>query len=226
MFDRAMEERIFDEMTAGSAYRDRLADGIAHLWEHYLSEEWPRVRHMTETSAAAFASIDVPGESAEEQIRFITQRDSLPEDWIPTLREARRVVFIPSVHIGPFMIMLEYDGKTVYIAGHARIPEGATVQASELDRSDLLIRLDALSDETRLRVLELAADRGRITTQDVMEAFELSQSSASRHLTQLTATGLLSVDSSERTKKYQLNARRIDDVFGGLKKLLGSEIRA
>jgi len=135
-------------------------------------------------------------------------------------------VYIPSVHIGPFMILFEYDGTTAYVVGRARIPEGSTVRAAELDRSDLLIRLDALSDATRLRVLELAAGRGSITTQEVMDGLQLSQSSASRHLTQLTATGLLTVDASERTKRYRLNVSRVDQVFSGLKELLGSKVRA
>jgi DNA-binding transcriptional ArsR family regulator len=226
MFNREEEEQLFDELTGGTAYRDKLAAGIEHLWEHYLKSEWPRVHGAIDTSIKAFTSIEIPGETLEEQVMFVTERDQLPEPWLSTLRAAREVVFIPSVHIGPFMILLDFDGTTAYIAGHARIPEGSTIQTAEFTRSELLIRLDALSDETRLRLLELAASRGTITTQEAMDVLDLSQSSASRHLTQLTATGLLSVDASERTKRYRLNATRIDDVCDGLKNLLGATVRA
>ena len=225
MFKQEEEEQTFDEMSGGAVYRDKLANGIEHLWERYLKAEWPRVRDTVETSVKAFRSIQIPGDTLINQVTFITERDPLPEQWIPTLQTAREIVFIPSVHIGPFMILLDYDGTTAYIAGRARIPEGSTVQAAELNRSELLIRLDALSDESRLRILELAVGRGTVTTQEVMDALELSQSSASRHLTQLTATGLLSVDASERTKRYRLNARRIDTVCNDLKKLLGPGVR-
>jgi DNA-binding transcriptional ArsR family regulator len=215
----------YDEMRKGPGYRDRIVQGVRHLWEKYLKEEWPHVQPVIDTSVAAFESIDVPGESFVDQLKFITERDVMPDEWITALESAKEVVFIPSVHIGPFMILFDFDGHTAYIMGHARVPEGSTVQAVELDRSDLLIRLAALSDASRLRVLELAAERGSITTQDVMDVLDLSQSSASRHLTQLTATGLLSVDASERTKRYRANGARVDQVFAGLKDLLGAKVQ-
>jgi len=224
--DRAEEEAVFNEMQDGTAYRDGLVEGIRHLWEQYLVDEWPRVEATIETSVKAFQSIEIPGDTIVDQLKFIAEREAIPEEWIPTLEKAREVVFIPSVHIGPFMSLFEYDGTTAYIVGRARIPEGSTVHATELDRSDLLIRLDALSDDARLRILELAGSRGTITTQQVIDTLELSQSSASRHLTQLTATGLLAVDASQRTKQYRLNDSRVDQVFTGLKNLLGPRPQA
>ncbi len=225
-FDRTEEEAVFDELHDGTVYRDKLVSGVRHLWEQYLSEEWPRVEPVIETSVKAFESIEIPGGTIEDQLKFITERETIPEEWLATMNEAREVVFIPSVHIGPFMALFEYDGSTAYLVGRARIPEGSAVHAAELNRSDLLIRLDALSDATRLRVLELAGERDTITAQEVIDALELSQSSASRQLTQLTATGLLAVDGTERTKRYRLNAARIDQVFSGLKEMLGPKARA
>jgi len=224
-FDADEEGKVFDDRMDGERYRDRLVAGIRHLWEKYLRAEWPRVATTIDKSVAAFNSIDLPGDSVVGQLKFITERDAIPEEWVPLLEAAREVVFVPSVHIGPFMTIFDDDGSRLYVVGRARIPAGSSVQAAELDRSDLLIRLDALSDETRLRVLELASVRGTITTQEVMEALDLSQSSASRHLTQLTATGLLLADASERTKRYRLNGDRIDQVFSGLKNLLGAGTR-
>lgn len=226
MFDRSKEEAYFDDLSSGSTYRDRLVRSVRTLWEKYLRDEWPQVTPVIETSVRAFESIQIPESSVVEQLKFIVERDSIPESWMSTLETAREIVFIPSVHIGPFMILLHYDGTTAYIVGRARTPEGSGVHTPDLDRSDLLIRLEALSDGTRLRVLEMASERGSITTQDVMDALELSQSSASRHLTQLTATGLLSADASERTKKYSVNSGRVDQVFDGLKSLLGTPVRA
>jgi DNA-binding transcriptional ArsR family regulator len=135
------------------------------------------------------------------------------------LKNVHEVTYVPSVHIGPYMTLLDFDGSNAVIVGRARIPEGAPVSSPTIDRSDLLIRLEALSDTTRLRILEMAAKREVITSQDVIDELELSQSSASRHLTQLTATGLLKVDGSERTRRYRLNSDRIDAVCGGIKQL-------
>lgn len=221
-FKEDQERAEYRRLTNGSEHRDAVVEAVRTLWDKYLAADWERVQTVAEASVAAFQSIEIPGKDFAEQIRFVTERDVLPEEWINTLSQAREVVFIPSVHIGPFMILFEFDGTTAYVVGRARTPEGSTVHTSELDRSDLLIRLEALSDDTRLRVLEMAAGQGIVTTADVMERLELSQSSASRHLAQLTATGLLSVDASERTKRYRVNADRVDQVFAGLKSLISA----
>jgi DNA-binding transcriptional ArsR family regulator len=225
-FNREEEVAAFDALHDGVVFRDKIVESARHLWEKYLKEEWPKVSQTIATSVRAFESIQIPGDTIADQLKFVTEREAIPNTWVQPLELAQEVVFIPSVHIGPFMILFEYDGHTAYIVGRARIPAGSSVNAVELDRSDLLIRLEALSDGTRLRVLELAGSRGTITTQDVMDTLELSQSSASRHLTQLTATGLLAVDASERTKRYRVNSGRIDQVFDGLKDLLGAKIQA
>jgi DNA-binding transcriptional ArsR family regulator len=53
-----------------------------------------------------------------------------------------------------------------------------------------------------------------------MQALDLSQSAASRHLLQLAATGYLATERREGAKFYQLNRDRIGDTFGALEKLL------
>jgi DNA-binding transcriptional ArsR family regulator len=220
-FDRAKLETYFDQIHDGEAYRDKLTSAISLLWDRYLKEEWERVESAVTDSVAAFQSVEIGGESVEEKLKFITQRDNIPAEWVATLQTAQEIVYVPSVHIGPYMILFDFDGTRAVVMGRARIPEGATVHSPMLDRSDLLIRLEALSDTNRLRILEMAASRDEITSQDVIDQLELSQSSASRHLTQLAATGLLTVDLSERTRRYRLNTRRIDDVCVGLKELFG-----
>jgi DNA-binding transcriptional ArsR family regulator len=59
-----------------------------------------------------------------------------------------------------------------------------------------------------------------VTTQGVIDELSLSQSSASRHLTQLAATGLMAVDASERTKKYSVRPKRVADVCESIRHLL------
>lgn len=225
VFDREQAEQDFARMQDPGAYRDELADTLEHFWNRYLRDEWERVRHDVEDSVRAFGSVPVPAGDLGERLKYITGRDNVPGDWVDLLADAREIVFVPSVHIGPYMILFEFDGTRAYIVGRARVPEGARLHSASLDRSELLMRLDALSDATRMRILELAAGT-TITTQDVMDELALSQSSASRHLGQLAATGLLSVDGSERTKRYRVNPRRIDDVCAGLRHLVGADARA
>ena len=224
-FDAEKYGKYWDRLHDGKSYRDELVTSVKSFWVKHLRDEWAHVEPAIADSVRAFQSVEILGDDLEEKIKFITQRDNIPEVWIDMLSRADEVIYVPSVHIGPYMTMFDFDPRHLVVVGRARIPEGANVTSPTLDRSDILIRLEAMSDATRLRILQMASERGKITSQDVMDELELSQSSASRHLTQLTATGLLPVDGSERTRRYQLNARRIDDVCSGLQSLFGATVR-
>ena len=90
------------------------------------------------------------------------------------------------------------------------------VSSSTLSRSELLMRLNALANDTRLRIMELLAKEAELNTSDIMAQLGLSQSAASRHLEHLTATGYLIVR-HEGAKYYRLNPDRIDHTFKALK---------
>jgi DNA-binding transcriptional ArsR family regulator len=122
------------------------------------------------------------------------------------------------VHTGPYVLRLgghSYDAERIVFG--ARVPEGAAVRSPALSRSELLMRLTALANDTRLRILELLAQAGELSTPEVIARLELSQSAASRHLEHLTATGYLIVRRHEGAKLYKLNPGRIDDTFLALK---------
>lgn len=216
-------EREFAVFRDPADYHLRLVSYLDRMWNEYVAEEWERVRPMIEESVHAFETVDIPTSSAEEATKQVTQRESLPEDWREELRTVRRVVFIPSVHIGPYMLSLPRVGNTLRVVVTARIPEGSSVRSRRLERSELLTRLAALSDETRMQILELAAERGELTSSDVMQELGLTQSSSSRHLTQLAATGLLAKDASQKTKVYRLGSKRIDEVLASIRGMLNME---
>jgi ArsR family transcriptional regulator len=85
-----------------------------------------------------------------------------------------------------------------------------------------LVRLSALADDTRLQILDLLAVEGELRAQDIIDRLGISQSSASRHLSQLAATGYLHVHRCEGAKCYSLKRERIDDTLGDLKRYLGA----
>jgi ArsR family transcriptional regulator, arsenate/arsenite/antimonite-responsive transcriptional repressor len=94
------------------------------------------------------------------------------------------------------------------------------VTSPALSRSELLVRLSALADDTRLQILELLTQHDELCAQDVIEMLDLSQSAASRHLRQLTATGYLLERRREVAKCYSLNPQRVDDTLRALKRFL------
>jgi ArsR family transcriptional regulator len=68
--------------------------------------------------------------------------------------------------------------------------------------------MNALADDTRLRILEILTKHDELCAQDIIEELGLSQSSVSRHLSQLSATGFLVERRRDVNKCYSLNVDR------------------
>jgi DNA-binding transcriptional ArsR family regulator len=109
----------------------------------------------------------------------------------------------------------------LYVVFGARHPAGLSDGSVDLTRVELLGLLDALADDTRLRILEWVAGSGEQFAQGIMARFDLSQSAASRHLRQLSAAGFL-VERRQggASKAYHLNGERLREVMAALERLL------
>jgi len=126
---------------------------------------------------------------------------------------------MPNPHIGPYVTRMYY-GKNLLIVFGARIPEDSSIRIPELDRADIVARMSALADDTRLRILQMIAEHGELRSQEIIEEVELSQPSVSRYLTQLTATGYLQERRVNGSKAYALNRDRIEKTLKAVHKFL------
>ena len=131
-----------------------------------------------------------------------------------------QVIFVPSVHVGPYLGKLWAGGDTMWVLFGARIPEGVQFHAPDLSRAEIVVRLNALADDIRLRILRLISDEGEQRSQDIMTRLQLSQSAASRHLKQLSATGYLNERRCNGAKCYTLNAQRVEDTLHAVSSFL------
>jgi DNA-binding transcriptional ArsR family regulator len=202
------------------ALRKRITSHLRVMWDELLAAEWERVQPLLEESVRAFQGVELARLSLPEAIRMIVGRDLRPGPHDAQLTRAAEVIFVPSAHIGPYVHIL-YGERISRLAFGARLPEGSKVQSPALTRSEMLVRLSALADDTRLRILDLLTDYQKISAQEIMARLGLSQSSASRHLIQLSAAGFLIEERQERNKYYQLNRERFEDVAGTLKGFSG-----
>jgi len=219
-FDRARHEQEYEMLQDPLGSKEMMVAHLRLMWNEYMAVEWERTQPMLQDSVTAFESLDFSGMSTSEILRQVTGRENLAciEDNLPGVEE---IIITPSVHNGPYMIMWDFnDGTTVRIVDCARIPEGATVRSPALSRSELLMRMSALSDDTRLSILELVARDGEQNAKEIMAQLDLTQSAVSRHLRQLVATGYLIVRRHKGAKRYRLNRDRVDDTFSALKSLL------
>ncbi len=94
------------------------------------------------------------------------------------------------------------------------------MHSPDLSRSELLTRLNALADDTRLHILQALKDEGEQCSKHIMQQLELSQSATSRHLKQLSATGYLNERRKNGAKCYRLNMDRVEDTLEALSQFL------
>ncbi len=210
----------FELLNDPPARKKFILTNLQEMWDQYIEKEWNRNLPMLRESVAAFNSLDYSGKSTKEVVLEIIDRDSLPSTWEGFMDEIEEIIFIPSAHIGPFLLTIYVSEKTARIIFGARIPKGATISSPALQRSELLMRLNTLADETRLQILELLSQEGELGAKDIMSRLDLSQSAASRHLRQLSVTGYLIERRRDGAKYYRLNLDRVMDTTDAIKAFL------
>lgn len=216
-----VESQAFQLMSDPPALQHLLVSHLRHMWDVYLEPEWRRVLPMLQNAIDAFSAEDLSDMTRLEAASFVTGQNLDEERWGPMLQQAGQIVFVPSAHIGPYLSRFSYNGTLGIIFG-ARLPAGTHIHAPELSRAEIVVRLSALADDTRLSILKLVADEGELRSQEIMERLELSQSAASRHLKQLSATGYLSERRCAGAKCYRLHEERLEDTFQAISAFLTS----
>jgi DNA-binding transcriptional ArsR family regulator len=89
----------------------------------------------------------------------------------------------------------------------------AASRADELDRSEVLATFFAgLSDPTRVRILELLAERPRTVT-ELVEALGLAQGRVSSHLSCLRWCGYVEARVEGRYNRYRLVDERVREII-------------
>ena len=217
-FDEALETEAHALFNDPPRMKDLIISHMSAIWHERMSAEWERVKPMLHESVAAFQQIDFRRMSGFEAMRLVTGQDP-HEKWQNMIADSRQIIFVPSAHLGPYLRKFKED-KLLWVLFGARLPEGAPAGASALSRSDLLVRLGALTDDARLRILSLLSQQDELCAQDIMLQLDLNQSAASRHLRQLSAAGYITERRRDVAKCYSLNRERIDDTFRALDRFL------
>jgi len=204
------------------ALQTLISTHLRDMWENYGASEWERVKPILQASVDAFQQIDFTSFSNSEAVEMIIDKpveDCQCQDY----DKYERIVFIPSAHVGPYHGMFKTD-NTLYFLFGARIPEGVGIDMPDLSRAEILVRVTALADDTRLRILRLVHDEGELRSREIMEKLDLSQSAASRHLKQLSATGYLNERRCAGSKCYALNTKQVENTLKAISAfLLGGE---
>jgi DNA-binding transcriptional ArsR family regulator len=210
--DEEMETRAYQYVIDPAALKQLVTGHIRWFWKNYLQTEWTRVRPMLEESARAFNRLDLSGMSPKELVSFVTGKEIGESKWDGEYQKSKEMILIPNPHIGPY-IRAARVGENFYIYFGAHLPEGTETRIPELDRAEIVAKLSALADETRLHILQMIGENGQMRSQEIMEATGLSQPSVSRYLSQLTATGYLQERRENGAKVYILNTDRLEKTL-------------
>ncbi|MBN1316073.1 MAG: winged helix-turn-helix transcriptional regulator [Anaerolineales bacterium] len=220
--DRELEAQAYSYVIDPPAMQDLIVSQLREMWQDYLQPEWTRVEPILLDAVRAFKQIDFSEMDRIEALRLVTGQDlaaNMSTQKIQWINSAERLIFIPSTHIGPYLGTYHDESAFKIIFG-ARLPEGVLFDAPHLSRNEIVVRLNALADDTRLQILKLTLEQGEQRSQDIMEVLDLSQSAASRHLKQLSATGYLIERRCQGAKCYKLNEERIKDTLKAVENFL------
>ncbi|MDX1413518.1 MAG: metalloregulator ArsR/SmtB family transcription factor [Candidatus Promineifilaceae bacterium] len=222
LVDEELEKQAYTYAVNPTALKLLVVSHLRSMWEQHLAAEWSRVKPMLQASVEAFQAIDLNGMQRIEAAEFVTGHSLSGKSWAKWLEKAERVVFMPSAHVGPYFGQFK-QGETLGLVFGARLPEGTNITAPDLSRQEIVVRLSALADDTRLRILRLVFEHGEHSSQDIMHELDLSQSATSRHLKQLSANGYLIERRCEGAKCYSLNEERIHDTLRAIALFLTGE---
>lgn len=84
------------------------------------------------------------------------------------------------------------------------------------ERARVLLKLKALSDETRLDIINLLSMEP-LCACDILESFSITQPTLSYHMKLLTSSGLVSAERSGKWTYYSLNKEEVDNLLEDLK---------
>lgn len=168
--------------------RERIANVIERVYNEYYKADLPRRLPSLERSAAAYRGT-VTMANLNETLRKISGRDHtcLEEEGV-CAGPWERLRFTPSLDMGPYMscaIIGSLHG--MFYPCESRFVTGSDTD----DDSVRMARIyKALSDEQRLRILEILRER-EMYAQEIVDRTGLHQSMVSRHLSFLKAVGLV-----------------------------------
>jgi hypothetical protein len=185
---RTQAERWLAETPAP---KQQVVEHLAWLWETLLAPEWQRHTHllsqMTRTiNDLIFSQPQWQTADPVDALRFLLQTE--PDgNQLAHLAGVRRIVLIWSPHLLAHCTHLGRS-DTLWVV---RKFDPQLLRRDPLRRAEVLGPLNALADDTRLRILELLVEHGEQRAQEIIAHLEGSQGNVSRHLKQLVGAGFV-----------------------------------
>jgi DNA-binding transcriptional ArsR family regulator len=213
-----IERQSFQLLNTPEEMKSKIVKHLNRMWQEYFKDEFERRRNMIDETVSAFNEFDLESMNDKQVLNFVTGQ--VNKKLSNHLKEYEKIVFVPSPHTGPYS-RAYFGDDTLWVIFNCRLPEAVPQSASTLSRAQLLVWLTALADDTRLQILAMLKERDELCAQDIITMLETSQSTASRHLRQLSASGYILEHRTEAGKCYRLNDERFEDTIKALHTFIG-----
>lgn len=209
-----------------TAMQQHIVKHLHALWADHFAATWEKKSSMMAYIARELNGRSWPDSSATALIRAFIRR-AVPEWLANQLGGVERVIMVPSpyLHFQAARFTKQTDGTptTLWLFLWADFWVWP-MRTEPIQRSEVLSPLNALADETRLRILELLAATTELRAQEIIAQLDVSQSTVSRHLKQLQGAGFISEErTGDTNKSYRLRPERIREVAYSLSALLSAE---
>lgn len=202
----ALEKADVDVAAALAVYdrpeelRTRMVRLIERFYELHYRQDLPRRLPCLERSVAARRNR--PVEDVNSLARELTGRTSSCLE-TACLGPYTKLIFAPSLDMGPYVSCA--DVPPIHGLIYPCEAEFMGAVPEEAEKTRRLARIyKALGDEQRLHILQMLHER-EMYAQEIVEMTGLNQSVVSRHLTFMTAVGLLAARREGNMKFFSLN---------------------
>lgn len=190
------------------ALHQSVITGLTYVWE-WLYKARAAIDLEQERHAAHYYLAQQYTSEFSNIFRAVTGRQ-LPEHIRDLIPQAQCIEMIPSSHLGIYVTTSAY-ANTLYIGFNANVAPTTPHVTHHLPIAELYPVMQALADETRLKMVNILA-QGEQNVGEIAETLHLTQSTASRHLSLLAKTDILSVRRDGAMRYYMLNPTKLVEI--------------
>jgi DNA-binding transcriptional ArsR family regulator len=195
---------------------------LTGFWEQCYAVEYERQVESLELAVRYAQALAHP----TVQVTFAELTGSrLPYEIEASLGDVERVLYSPAPHLGSFIQYILYRPDLILYFSPSNVlrsrplaQRAARGESPDLAADAVLDGLKALSDPSRMRIVEMLRD-GELYAQEIVARLNISQSAVSRHLSTLEDAGIVSVRPSTGMKYYSIDRARLRALSGHLEAL-------
>jgi DNA-binding transcriptional ArsR family regulator len=208
--------RLLDTWAAAGEFGEEYLSALNAYYQNFFAEEEARIAPLNE---AGLAQAQALGQTlpVTDLVERLSQGVVVEE-----LATAEKVTFAPSYWLTPYLYLIRVTSRHFIVAFGSRSGDDSLVPG-EMVPDALLLRLKALADPTRLRILRYLA-HSSLTQAELGRRLRLRAPTITHHISALRLAGLVHVDLAAKSdRRYALRKEAVETLHKNLVQFLESE---